>query len=244
MIKTATIIAPDIASANQFSDIIKKYKIDTKILHVNVHPRVENNSLTKNTNKVVHDLDIALAQAKNLHSDTITIACNTLSLPIFIDPAKKFLTKDQKKFVIPTIEVIEKYTNLHDEDSIILGTKPLMEILSSDNKIRTHTLKDVEDSTEKDLNLVQEIIWRIKFFQKSDTSTAPNYSTPLKNKKYLNQKIDQLFNRLNELKIKEVILGCTELPEAFDIMATRNKLTFTTINPADLVAKQILQIPL
>ena len=119
-----------------------------------------------------------------------------------------------------------------------------MEILSSDNKIHTHTLKDVRNSTEEDLNLVQEIIWRIKAFQGSDTSTAPNYSTPLNNKEYLNQKIEQLFNRLNELKIKEVILGCTELPEAFDIMAARHKLTFTTINPADLVAKQILQIPL
>ena len=244
--RTTTVLAPDKGSGIAFTTSLIEsvgHKHNVTTMNIEVSPRVIEGQLTQNVEEVTRQLQQAILEAVDAGATDITIACNTLSLTVFAQHARERATDilRRKGREVPhfflTITEIKKYIDENrNKNIILLGTKPLSTILSSEIEGKTLT-------EENDLDLVQEIIWRVKAADNSDVSTAPSYDVPLSNKNEnateLLKKVQQLNMLLMKLNIEEVIMACTELPTAFALLkqATNEKLAYKLIDPAELVAQ-------
>jgi aspartate/glutamate racemase len=248
------VISPDFGSGVDFLKTLRRSGLK-KVCHnvVSIPPRVEQGKLTKNVKGVVKALARAMIDiGANTDAKFLTISCNTLSLSVFVDEAfemfGKFFKNDNKINLILTVDEIRKYLkNNKNKKVFILGTKPLSQMLSDDKKYNFPTLSNMEGSTEKDLDLVQEIIWRVKADQGSDVDKNLDYKVSLNDKEANLREIKKSGVLLKKLfillKIEEVIMGCTELPTAFNIMNEEifgdGCLKLKLVDPAMLVSEAI-----
>ncbi len=233
------VIAPDVGSGKAFFLNLQQTISDRSlgISFAEIAPRVVGGELTKESEKVAQDLARAIDYAVESGAKKVTIACNTLSLPIFVDQALEFVKARPLPEMVLTIQEIAGYLAENpDKNIVILGTKPLSKILAQETTQHYPTLANSEGATDSDLDLVQEIIWRVKADQGSDVSSAPKFNEPF-NKDVLLDKLKQLNERLIALGIQEVIMGCTELPDAFQLLKENmnEALPYNLIDPAKLV---------
>lgn len=259
------VIAPDEGSGKDYAEALQKDLLEDfsleKIL-ANISARVIRGEIAsgEDRDKVVFDLAEALFKAIESGFTILTIACNTLSLECFIGPAKEMLLQrlDQAHDELPKYELIltigeigkyVKEAEALDKKVLILGTKPLSKILANgegdEKKSALPTLannNEIDGEEDHYLDLVQEIIWRIKAKQGSDTRSAPQYEKPLNDPGALDEKLFELFNLLSRLRPNAIVMGCTELPEAFKMMKQLGHdlgEDLSLVDPAHLVAKAI-----
>jgi len=99
--------------------------------------------------------------------------------------------------------------------------------------------------TEKVARLVQDIIWRIKAVCGSDVSTAGTPYDDLASKSKLAARLLALGYFLHKFGYKQVILACTELPIAWEILNAldpANLLDLQSIDPAVLLAQELRKV--
>lgn len=235
--EVVAVIAPDQAAGDDFLKTLTQNNVDAVLFQRETPARVVNNELTQNPQKVSEALSSHITETIEAGHRIITISCNTESLPHFIDEAHRLAAEkgyahNRDYILITTLDALkEEYPN-REERPIFLGTTVISEKLSPEEfKTLSNSGYDV---IQKD---IQEIIWRVKATQGSAYSTAPYYEGALDDQDILDNKLIKLAHSLNEAKLKEVIMGCTELPIAF---ARLRKLVpdfdIKTIDPAVAVA--------
>lgn len=237
---TVAVIAPDLGSGEDFTKVARACRpdVDWQLKKVDISPRVEGNQLTSQPEKVSIDLAEALEQASVGGTDFVTIACNTLSLPIFVKPALKMISNQDLKLIL-TVQEIKKFQFDH-KHSVLIGTTPLTSYLAKTAGNKYKTLFAFTDQADHWQDMVQEIIWRVKAWQGSDISTADKYLPGLdsdENFEYLISLVKKLDERLCLLPVSEIILACTELPVAFGLIS--GALKYSLVDPAELVASRI-----
>ncbi len=242
------IIAPDHGSGITFSDLLEKLGVKARQADYIISPRVEGEGITPNVLVVANDLAKAILAEITKGVDIITIACNTLSLPIFTNLVLE-LIEEKIEDSLPSFELIltipqikEYVQNNNNKKIIVLGTLPLSKILAQTENVPTPANYEEKENLEL-LRLVQEIIWRVKAVQGSDTSTAPIYKEAINDENVLRKKLEELNNLLETLDVEEVIMSCTELPDAFQILTDclGTNTNYKLIDPATLVASAIKQ---
>jgi len=97
-----------------------------------IRPRVKGDVLTEDIGGVVKDLADSIVRALKEVSELrvfLTIACNTLSLNVFVKPALDMVLKSIPNFnemvtVVLTIAEIKRYSEQKKGKVLVLGTKP------------------------------------------------------------------------------------------------------------------------
>lgn len=242
------VISPDEKPGKDFVGILSNLGINTSNKDKSIPPRVDRLEITSDIFQVAEALAASILEEIESGLNILTIACNTLSLPIFVDQALRIINdkidKSEQSFkLVLTIPEIKFYIEDNpDKKIIVLGTIPLSKILADKTQGPLPTAVNFEGHRHDILlSLVQEIIWRIKARQGSNVSTAPIYEERLDDEHALIQKLRKLNELLTTMGIDDVIMGCTELPEAFKIMSQipEIEINYTLIDPATLVAKKI-----
>ncbi|MEA2056316.1 MAG: transketolase C-terminal domain-containing protein [Patescibacteria group bacterium] len=260
----AAIIAPDVGAGVDFKKSFQPNEDSaenrTTLIITKIPQRVVSDAktgkgkLTEKPEAVSKDLAQALfkAQKNNYH---LTIACNTLSLPEFVDRAKKILQKqhdlieNENYKLTTTLDVLREEAKNSDSLPLFLGTRPISLSLAQDKGFYTgFNLMDKDKSTGEHLmNKVQDMIWLIKATQKSDFKNAPDHvhnaykQGPENFRDYVEKRTVQLGQMLVDIGQKNIILGCTELPEWYSLLqkiAPEIASKINALNPADLVAKR------
>jgi len=246
---------PDQGSGNDFMTALKNAGLPTVTgIEATISPRVVNGELTPRHTEISKQLydyfkKIAEEFKPRFNDDVLflTISCNTLSLQVFVHEAFERLGEDIEDFdtkvqAVLNIDSIVKHCEKSKDQvikTVVLGTKPLQKILADTYPDKVQTFANFKGATDNDLELVQEIIWRVKAIQGSDTSTAPKkYEGQLDDEKTLRKKVKELEEIIQQLGISEIVMGCTELPTAF-LQYGDSSRTFNLVNPAELVAQEI-----
>jgi len=249
---TVIVLAPDLGSGYDFyEDLLANSTLPSHQIHffkIDILARVVNDKLTT---QILEINDQLLQVFKSLVASftpsnkvIVTIACNTLSLPRFLQSSMEFLRNYPHIHLLTTLEAVQAVISTPKE--LFVGTKPLSyELNHVYPQIYTPINSPVFNSNEERLamvDLVQEIIWRVKAQQHSLVDTAPQYQPDLQseeNLKELKLKTDLLLGKLSEKGVNDLILGCTELPSAFKILAMEKQIHLNLINPVHLIAKEI-----
>ncbi len=222
------VIAPDKASGYAFCDVMKKHSIEAEFNYHKISPRVIENKISTSRN-IVEDLNKIFKKFDD-KTKSVVIACNTLQLwtnkinVVYKRNIKIYTTFDACSW---------KYRQFKNKP-LWLGTTPLV----LETKIFP-TLISLGNPEIQDL--VQELIWRIKMIEGDDFATAPEIVKRDKDYKDI-QKLKikvlklEILEYLKKNKIRNVILGCTELPLVFD---KKNEERVNFIDPADVLAEYI-----
>ncbi len=251
------ILSPDQIPGQFFQASLSKHGTKSTDIPTNISPRILENELTPDTEKVAAELADALAGMITAGHTIITISCNTLSLGVFMKPAIHRLETEHKlsldgiTFVFTINEIKSFVETMKEKRVLVLGTSALSKILASENSllINPTALTTISNAnyisdTSKDayLHLVQEIIWRVKARSNAVTNTAPVYATPLTDDLSYKEALLKLHAFLTELHVETVVMACTELPIAFaDLqdLPEYNGQTYSLVDPAELVGKAI-----
>ena len=242
-------ITPDRASGERYADALESTGAEVVRVARQIAPRVVQFQLTTNVSRVIDDLSRVVSDAYLRYSPSVlTIACNTLSLPLFVTPALEKVTEAHPTFaqtvsVVLTFPEIERFLSTkgaHYSQVVAITTQPVQTVLFRYTKQHISTLIDIKGAQARDMHLVQEIIWRVKAVHDSDVSTAPEYPQ-LFSPEVLRERVETLAARLEELGLDCVILACTELPIAFENYLSRTP-SFVAVDPATLVAERIMEL--
>lgn len=248
MKKEVAVIAPDSAAGEAFSGILSENGVKPTLYNFKISPRIvadENGSniLTPEPYQVAMDLAWGVEKiVRDTKQDLITISCNTLSLDKFILPMQGMLfargiVAGKDYHLYTTLNALANSIIKDNPQNVFLGTNGIVKELSSG---KFTTLLDFDCSDIQDL--VQEIIWRVKAVTNADTSSAPEYAGNLASEEELDDKVRFLLEELDSKKINQVILGCTELPIAFDRAKKFGFDHIKQIDPAMVVAEEIVRV--
>ena len=223
------VIIPDISSGDYFNAKLKKHHIETEFDYYKIRPRVINDKLTHSSD-VLEDLN-AIFKTFSDKTKSIIIACNTLQL--WIDAIKPEYKKNVK--IYTTFEACNWRYKTYKEKPLWLGTTPLAQVTTAFPTLLTYNQTQIQ-------NKVQELIWRIKMVYGDDVSTAYDLvkADSSKTKKVqfeiINILKQEIISALKKLKIKRVILGCTELPMVF---IHQKEAGILFIDPAEVLAEYV-----
>jgi len=212
-------IAPDRPAGEMFLKVLQKgldpLGFDVRLEVVKIAPRIEGDQLTNAPEKVSRDLARSLVNVWQGGADFITISCNTLSLPVFLDAAVEIAREQEPRLrkaqLVTTIGAVKEMYSQKGVRHLWLGTTSTCSFLSRDGFDTLEVLGHPEAQS-----LVQEIIWRVKAITGSDVSSAEKYlGKNLRSREELEKSMQKLGSILRRLNRHRVILGCTELPLAF-----------------------------
>jgi len=188
-----------------------------------------------------------------------TVGCNTISL--LHDQAVKLskLGDGANNFFL-TLDSIKAYINANiTKRIIVLGTDAFMEYVWNDKEYHFPTYEVLFPRAPADIeifnirSLVQEIIWRQKAMDKvyiPESILDPNNDQHIE---YINHRhalvkaVRQLVNDLQSKGDLQVILACTELPDAFATAARFDPVVasyianYSPIDPAKLVNQELMR---
>lgn len=256
-------IAPDVESGRAYLRGLSASGVEAVQAHYEIPPRVVEGEITEDVLEVAEKLAAAILEEVRMGAEIVTVACNTAalileearmgaetttvvcnapSLKLIFEIVEDRIENAQQEFrLVLTIPLIKKYLEMNPNKRIIvLGTMPLSEILAETEEIPTPA--NFEGQKREDLlELVQQIIWRVKAVQGSDTITAPIYNPPNDDKETLKERVLELDAYLRKLGVEQVMMGCTELPDAFNILVEELglELPYELVDPATLVAEEI-----
>ncbi len=228
------VIAPDAASGESFSQKLLDHGLSVALYFAYIEPRVIGTHINHDP-KVDQDLSKAILYGFYKGFSHMAIACNTLQL--WLAEAEKLLPHDVAALttVYTTFEALtDKYRNILHRP-LWLGTTVLTRALEPEyfDTLLTHRLVHMQLE-------VQEIIWRTKAVLGSDVSTASGEISDIKNPMILRLRMQHLVGELRAHKITSIILGCTELPIAFEKYIDQKLLIdFELIDPAEVLASYI-----
>ena len=252
------VIAPDLATGKSFTQKMREQltQFPDLVAHqlpAQVPPRIIGEELTEDVTAVSSALAMAVVDSVESGHSWLTIACNTLSLPLFVAPALEqarniLKNTDQRNKLSPsftlltTLDLLRRYA----ETRLVLATRPVSDelaragILTFDTFV-SERFSRLERETAK--QLVQTIIWHTKKMHGSDIKTAPpEFQTfsRAENEVRLEVALVQLVELLKKLPAQRVILACTELPDSFAFLKRRRPdLTLPLLfDPADLVGQE------
>lgn len=224
------VIAPDHYSGEHFNEILVSKGIPTDFHVHKISPRVIDNKISASED-VSKDLNLVfksiMGKVKN-----VVIACNTLQLWVDqIDNEYKnsiniFTTFDACKWRFARLK----------QKPVWLGTSPLVEVTKDFLTLLSY--KDFETQ-----EMVQELIWRVKMYGGDNIETATDrvkkdFSSSKRYQWIKMQKIKlEIIESINRHNIKDVILGCTELPIIFD---KPNEAGINFYNPANILAEYLV----
>lgn len=254
-----SVIAPDDDSGRDFQKTLQKCGLKTKYYLVSVPARVisdesGNNKITEDIKGVSEALakHIRKVVEENKNLPIITIACNALSLEIFVRRAKSILLKDKDVLedgvdykLVTTISVLKnKYKNIEESKRpIVLGT-----VVVSDRSKEFGLESPSSMNLIKLRGLVQELIWRVKAVGGLDVSTAPKYGD-LFSREALIDRGEYFIELLKKKELYKVVLVCTELPVLHKILVEERVIQkidplskFNFIDPAELVVESIKRV--
>lgn len=223
------IVAPDSFSGDAFNKVIKDGGFETIYNVYSIPPRVIEDKISTSPD-IVNKLNEIFSGLNTSHK-IVVIACNTLQLWIDkIDPKYRDIFK-----IITTFESSwDKFRN-YPVKPLWLGTTPLVRNTSKFPTLLTYNKPLIQD-------LVQELIWRVKMYGNNDISTAQENVKKDINLSKAEQKIiinktkEKIIKSLAELGVKDVILGCTELPIVFN-NKTESGIKF--YDPAEVLSEYI-----
>lgn len=222
------VIAPDKASGYFFCEVMKNRGIDAEFNFHKIRPRVLENKITKSTD-VADDMNSIFRNFRD-KTKSVVIACNTLQL--WLDKVDVKYRNNAK--VYTTFEACEwKYRNWKRKP-LWLGTTPLVKATKNFPTFISMKRPDLQDD-------LQELIWRIKMLEGDEFGTAPDRvkndygNLSLQKLKIKNLKL-RLVEGLKKLKVRTVIMGCTEIPLEF--RAKKEKGVYF-VDPANVLADYI-----
>lgn len=241
------VISPDLGSGTAFTESLRNQGLPAKTVYRKISPRVVSDNFGRNrinpsTAEVSSDIARAISQAVSEGFHHLSLACNTASLDLFLESGLKELKKQGleqgKDFrLLTTIDAIrQKYSREGIRPPLVIGTQVIAENLPKSDFDTTESIGRSDISA-----ITQEVIWREKEMENSDTSTAPSYNKPLNDPNAFQDRMGDLIKSLEEMKVEEVLLMCTELGPAF---ARYQKLTggvkipFKLTDASNIVAEE------
>lgn len=217
------VIAPDRPSGDAFDKVLRENGIETEVDYPEITPRVLGDRMNPDL-QVANDLEKAIGAAK---WPDVVIACNTLQLwlpNVKVPEGVKIYT---------TFEAARK--KFPGEKPVWLGTTPTVKEIGDFPTLLSLGKPGLQD-------LTQEVIWRVKGMTGAEIGTAMSEVRNIKSEEALRTKVIELLDGLRNAGVKEVILGCTELPMAFEDYASGESRTgVNLIDPARLVAEWLGQ---
>lgn len=234
-LSTLLVMAPDKASGNAFGSVLEKSGITIRYHYPVIAPRVLGEEINPSI-LVTLDLAQAIKDVYTLGYTNIVIACNTLQL--WLPKAGLHLGAVKNRVrILSTIEAVKLLYPDPVGRPLWLGTTVMVRNLSPDD-YPTLITKHQEELQ----HICQEIVWRVKAVSGDDSTTAfkmKNINSP----EILTARTNELINKLTAAGISQVVLGCTELPIAFDKYADpkRKKQLAMILDPAVAVARQYVQ---
>ena len=290
-LKPQTVILMPDPSAVDFAKVFSPENdglpLDFVLLPVKIAPRVLGGELVKETalKQTIQDEFEMLKQVAAIDGSIgFTIACNTASIESILGEAIRrwlgeqgseagqgsyqelvdaFNTKAQARIIPTPLVITQKLEMLREqgESGIVLGTIPFMQQFAGQFEIdglNEHQTKQLQDK-------IQNIIWMVKKWQGADISTAPNAVKSMDGtvlEREIKTQFQEVIKVLRSVGISNLVLGCTELPVAFEIakknwaelsqaldgslnikIGDQEKLPIAFIDPADLVKARMTQSP-
>lgn len=246
MIDKLAVITPDYESGRAFRRTLEKSNVRTEAIIAKISPRVVSdihgyNQFTPNSRKVSLDLATAIYDSIEKGLTLITIACNTLSLDLFVKPALEILSEigiqHSVDFMLTTTlkSLTINRCTMSSGAQLFTGTTPTCIELEKFG-FNTMFREDMELQI-----LTQEVIWRTKAIFGMDYSTASTYISKIDDKESYEILLNKYFERINaQENYDEIILGCTELPIAVnEAQRLGMKIEKVLINPAEVLANNI-----
>ncbi|MFA7301230.1 MAG: asparaginase domain-containing protein [Candidatus Shapirobacteria bacterium] len=222
------VIAPDKSSGEDFCRSLHQKGIHGEFHYHKISPRVIQDKISK-SKQIIDDLNNVFKHFKD-KTKSVVIACNTLQL--WLDKVDKKYKSNVK--IYTTFEACIWRFRSHKYKPVWLGTTPLVKKTESFPTLLSYNQRPAQ-------YLVQELVWRIKMYYGDDIKTAPDQvKIDENNRKIQKQKINdikiEILSILRKIKVKKVILGCTELPMIFK-KEFENGIQF--IDPADVLSEYI-----
>ncbi len=226
------LIAPDSASEASFINEFIKQNIPFIIDNTKIAPRVIKEHKNP-SDEVAINLASCLLNAYLKEFRYVAIACNTLQswIPQAVSMLGNRINKSIR--IISTFEESKREFSDRKKRPVWLGTTVTQrEIKKKD----FDTLLSLKHSTLQ--HQLQEIIWRTKAVSGSDISTAWHINK-IYSKDILIYRTTDLLEKLQKYKLTSLILGCTELPIAFQMLPKDILEQFMIYDPAVFVANTI-----
>lgn len=226
------VIAPDKPSGDAFNTALRDCGIDTQIEYADIEPRVIGDRINENP-KVQKDLAWAIVEGSRKGFQTMVIACNTLQL--WIDRALSLLPREivQQVNVLTTFDALRRQFPNPKTRPLWLGTTVTVRAITDFPTLLSLGKPEIQD-------VVQRIVWRTKGVTGADTRTVSADIVDIESPQKLREDVSWLTNRLREYGMKEVVLGCTELPIAFGYVSEGERSGLNLIDPAVAVAEMVL----
>lgn len=226
------VLAPDSFSGETFNRQLVESGIQTDYKVYNIPPRVILDKISTSM-EIVKVLNTIFESLDRKIKD-VAIACNTLQLWV-----NNIDAKHKRHFrIFTTFEACNWKFKNHKDKPLWLGTTPLVHKIK-----RFDTLLSKNEQSTQDL--VQELIWRVKMYGDNDISSSvlsvKNDVGLSKHDQYEKMEVikEKIIESLNRLNVKDVILGCTELP----IIFRGNRLSgINFFDPASILAEYIKSV--
>lgn len=225
------VIAPDKPSGDAFNTELVRRGVKTEIYYADIEPRVIGDQINTNP-KVERDLASAIAAGHRQGFRRMVIACNTLQL--WVDRARELLSPgvSRRVRVVTTFDALRQQFPHPETRPLWLGTTVTVRFVKDFPTLLSLGKPEVQD-------VVQRIIWRTKAVTGADTKAAPANIEDMANAGKLREDVKWIVRELKRLGIKEVVLGCTELPIAFGYINEEEKTSLTLVDPAVAVAEKL-----
>ncbi len=230
------IIAPDEPSGRAFESKFKAQGLDIAYQEVSIRPRVVEN--TRSTNPGVYaDLLDAIRKEWQKGHTKIIIACNTLQFwAQDLEQHREFYEDMPGLEIFSSFKIAKEAFPERDKRPLWLGTSVTSKLLNPTD-FDTPTNKGLDEIQEH----VQEIIWRTKASSETpaDYSSANKDIENIEDPNMLVLRTKELVKKLKEYSIKDVFLGCTELPMAFEKLDKNDLEGLNVIDIADIMASKV-----
>lgn len=230
------IIAPDDPSGRAFESKFKAQGLDLAYQEVSIRPRVVENTRSTNPGVYADLLDAIRKEWQKGHTKVI-IACNTLQFWAQDLEQHRELYEDMPGLeIFSSFKIAKEAFPERDKRPLWLGTSVTSTLLNPTD-FDTPTNKGLDEIQEH----VQEIIWRTKASSEKpvDYSGANKDIENITDPNMLILKTKELVKELKDHNIKEVFLGCTELPIAFEKLDKNDLEGLNVIDIADIMASKV-----
>lgn len=226
------VIAPDKPSGYSFNTALRSRGIKTEIQYADIEPRVIGDRINESS-QVEKDLSRAITDGYRKGFHTVVIACNTLQL--WVDRALALTPRAiaREVNVLTTFDALRRQFPDPKTRPLWLGTTVTVRSINDFPTLLSLGRPDIQD-------VVQRIVWRTKDVTGADTKTASAGIVDIGSSEKLQEDVLWIVDQLRRTGIKDVVLGCTELPIAFGKFINQEDTKgLTLIDPAVSLSRML-----